>query len=140
AGEKNAERHIGDTAALDSGPEGGSDRFRPFAFGEHAIPRLHRAAPVNFFAPGAIWLDGQERRGREFLHAVEDRARRRHGAVKAEIVVKRYRVDAGVDSAGREQRGQGRREAKTSATFRIVKRFDAEPVARENHAPAFALG
>jgi len=82
AGEKYAKRHVGNTAALDSGPQTIADRFRPFALGKHAILRAHRATPVNFLALRAVRLDDQQCSGGEFLHALEDRARCRHGAVK----------------------------------------------------------
>ncbi len=59
--------------------------------------------------------------------------------VKTQIIVECDWVDAGIDIAGCEQGGEGRGKAEASTFVRIIKRLDAETVAREHHAPAFAF-
>ena len=48
-------------------------------------------------------------------------------------------VDAGVDAAACQQRGQGRGEADAGAILGDVQRFDAKPVTAEQHPAAVAL-
>ena len=54
-------------------------------------------------------------------------------------MVQRDVVDAGVDAARREQRGQGGGEAQRAAGLGDVQRLDAEAVAGEHDAPAALL-
>ena len=59
--------------------------------------------------------------------------------MEREVVVQRDRVDAGVDAAAGQQRGQRRREAHAVRVLGDVEGFDAEPVAPEQHPTAVPL-
>src|SRR4051812_38274828 len=48
-------------------------------------------------------------------------------------------IDAGVDAARGEQRGQSRCKAQARGRVSVIERLDAQPVAREHHAAAVAL-
>ena len=58
---------------------------------------------------------------------------------KREVVVQGDRIDAGVDAAAGQQRGQRRREPDAVRVLGDVERFDAEPVAPEQHPAAVPL-
>ena len=84
-------------------------------------------------AAPAVGLDDQHRRGRQLAHAAQDRPRRGHDRVPAEVVVQRH---AGRRACRRRRRaaarGAWRRSAARRRAVGQVQRLDAEPVAREH--------
>ena len=77
--------------------------------------------------------------GGSFFTPFQDGARRRHHGVERQVVVERHRVERGVDAARGQQRRQARGEAQLARRLGVVQRLDAQPVARQDHAPAVAL-
>jgi hypothetical protein len=86
-------------------------------------------------APATIGLDDDHGGGRDAPHAVEDGAFLGDDGMEGEVVVQRDRVDAGVDLATGDERGQGRGEAQGPGDLGQVQRLDAELVAGE-HGPS----
>ena len=90
-----------------------------------------------------VGFDRHERRGRHFGDAAQNRARRRDDGMEGQIVVKGDGVDAGVyrvvPAAACQQRGQRRREPDPVRVLGQVQRFDAEPIAAEQHPAAVTL-
>jgi hypothetical protein len=54
-------------------------------------------------------------------------------------MMQRRRIDCGIHIARRQQGGQRGSKAETAGPLRIVQRLDAEPVARQDDAPAIAF-
>jgi len=138
---EDADRHVGHHAALDGDPEPFEHCLLPLLLRARAAGRAaaELRAPVLGLVPAAVGLDGQQRRGRELAHTVQDRPRRRHHRVPGEVVVERHRVDGCVDPAAGEQGRQRGGEAQAVRSVREVERLDAEPVATEQGAAALGV-
>ncbi len=133
--------HVGHQPALDGDPQGLENRVLPVLFGP--VGGLLAAAEVRFPVGGrrraAVRLDRDQRCRWHLGHSAQDRARRRHDGVEAQVVVQCDGVDPGVDVAAGEQGGQRRREANACGVLGEVQRLDAEPVAAEEDPAAVAL-
>ena len=121
------------TAARSASPIGG-----PPVGGVHprvgGLPHVV-GSPVHLLAAAPVRLDHPQGGRRQLAHAAQHGPRRGHDGVPGQVVVQRHRVDAGVDVAGPQQRGQGGGEPQPPRCLGEVERFDAEPVAGQDQPP-----
>ncbi len=142
-----ADGDVGDEAALDRGAQRGEDRVLPVglrpvgALGGALEDRL----PVGLLRSRAVGLDAHDGARLAACARPQDRARRGHHRVEAQVVVQRDRIEVGVHPARGDQGRQRRREpqrtrAATVVDVAPVQRLDAEPVARQHDPPGVGLG
>jgi hypothetical protein len=137
ARQQHPDRDVGDHPAPHRDAQRLEQRVLPVLRRPVRVRPLERRVPVGALRAGAVALDGQDRRRRELADAGEDRPRRRHDGVPAQVVVQRDRVDARVDAAGRDERRERRRRAQAAAgQLGKVERLDPQPVADEHRAAA----
>jgi hypothetical protein len=143
-GQKRAQRHIGQHAAFDGVFEQIVQivqllRLRPRVAVAHAVARDLPQVPEAGQRLGAIRVHAQDMAGRQFLHALIDRARRRHIAV-AQIARQcgaiQLRLPVRVGGQRLQLRAEQQRRTLRGILLGPVDRLDAEPVA---HQPDFAL-
>ena len=133
--------HVGHQASLHRQAQRRENRVLPITFGPLG-PLLAPGEvgfPIRRRGSAPVGLDRHQRRGWHLGHAAQNRARRRHDGVEGQIVVKGDGVDAGVDVAACQQRGQRRREPDPMRVLGQVQRFDTQPIAAEQHPAAVTL-
>ncbi len=137
AGEQHPDRHVGDQPSAYRRAQRVADRGPPVG-GVHprvgGLPHVV-GSPVHLLAAAPVRLDHPQGGRRQLAHAAQHGARRGHDGVPGQVVVQRHRVDARVDVAGGQQRGQGGGEPEPPRRLGEVERFDAEPVAGQDQPP-----
>ena len=137
AGQQHSDRDVGHHPALDRGPGRLEDRLVPVLLGVTGVSLLAAEVrlPVAPLVALAVLGDEQRRRRGELADALQDRVRRRHDGMPAEVVVQRDRVELGVDAATGQQRRQRRGEPQRPVDVGQIQRFDPEPVTGEQQPP-----